>query len=102
VRRARAMRALYDELWQADPADHGASPGGITRARRYAAERRWAPPQAWDDDTIDNPDAFPDWTGQCGTPQGVGAHRRAGIPACDPCRRARNEARHAKGSGLAA
>ncbi|MFD3917177.1 hypothetical protein [Streptomyces sp. NPDC058603] len=89
VRRALAMRRAYDDLWQLGPAEHGATAAGITRARTYAAERRWAPVGAWDDDTIDDPAAFPDWTGQCGTSAGYRAHRRLGGPACQPCRNAR-------------
>jgi hypothetical protein len=91
VRRALAVRDLYDQLWQADPLDHGATPAGVTRARKHAATNRWAPPAAWDDDRIDDPAAFPDWTGQCGTPQGYAIHVRLGLmPACQPCRDARN------------
>lgn len=53
---ARAVAALYDELWDT-PAPQ--SPGA-TRARRHAAARGWPPPLAWDDDTIDDPEAVPD------------------------------------------
>ncbi|MGW4043023.1 hypothetical protein [Streptomyces sp. NPDC004721] len=96
VRRALAIRGMYDDLWNVDPEEHGASPGGIARARRYAAELQWAPPGAWDDDTIDDPAAFPDWTGQCGTPQGPAAHRRHNIlPVCPPCKTAYAAARKA-------
>ncbi|MFF0139699.1 hypothetical protein ACFYRN_25000 [Streptomyces sp. NPDC005227] len=90
VRRALAVRAMYGELWRVDPADHGATPGGIARARAYAADRLWAPPAAWDDDSIDDPAAHPDWTGECGTPAGFNAHRYIGVPPCPPCRDARN------------
>lgn len=85
VRRALTVRALYEDLWRADPADHGATAAGISRAKRYAADRRWAPPGAWDDDAIDDPAAHPDWTGQCGTARGAAAHEEHGIPLCDPC-----------------
>ncbi|MFP8944742.1 hypothetical protein ACLIYM_25365 [Streptomyces fenghuangensis] len=94
ARTARAVRALYDELSLADPDGHGASPAGITRARRYAAEHCWAPVGAWDEETIDDPAAFPDWTGKCGTPQGAGAHRYHRIlPVCQPCKDALTEHR---------
>lgn len=92
VRTARAVRDVYDDLWRADPAEHGATQGGITRARRYAAERRWAPVGAWDDDALDDPAAFPDWTGHCGTPDGARAHRNARIPICEACRASRKGA----------
>jgi hypothetical protein len=89
VRRAVTVRAMYEELWKADPAEHGATAAGISRARRYAADRRWAPVGAWDDDTIDDPAAFPNWTGKCGTPEGYNLHSSRRIPSCQPCRDAR-------------
>ena len=60
VRTARLVHNLYEQLWNTNPADHSATPGGITRARQYAAAHQWAPPAAWDDDTIDDPTAYPD------------------------------------------
>lgn len=52
---ARAVVALYDELWeQPAPAGHGR-----TRALIAARKRGWLPPMAWDDDAIDNPKAGP-------------------------------------------
>jgi hypothetical protein len=96
VRRALAVRAMYDALWKADPADHGASSAGITRARRHAASCGWAPVGAWDDDTIDDPAAHPDWTGRCGTTEGASVHYAQGIPTCQPCRDARAAAWRAR------
>ncbi|MFE5658332.1 hypothetical protein ACFQ9H_19345 [Streptomyces sp. NPDC056517] len=93
VRRAVAVRSMYDALWRTDPADHGATPRWITGARTRAAAAGWAPVGAWDDDTIDDPASFPDWTGSCGTPSGANAHYRMGTPVCQPCRTARNEAK---------
>lgn len=89
----RAVRALYDQLWNADPREHGVSPNSYNRARSHARNNRWAPVGAWDDDRIDAAEAFPDWTGQCGAPEGASAHYRYGIPLCDPCRTAAAEAR---------
>lgn len=49
------MAALYDELSLTVP-----SPSRyVTRARNLARSRGWAVPLAWDDDTIDDPDARP-------------------------------------------
>lgn len=91
VRTARAVRDLYDAYWRADPLAHGATQAGVTRARRRATSMGWPPVGAWDDDTIDDPAAHPDWTRQCGTPQGYYTHYRLGItPACAPCRHAYN------------
>ncbi|MEU0691946.1 hypothetical protein [Streptomyces uncialis] len=90
VRTARAARQVYDTCWQAVPTAHGATQRGTDQARRRAASLRWAPVMAWDDDTIDDPDAYPDWTGACGTSQGYGAHySQKLLPACRPCRDAR-------------
>lgn len=93
VKTARLVRDLYERLWKVDPLSHGASLGGISRAKRRASEVRWAPVGAWDDDAIDDPAAFPDWTGLCGTAEGYDVHRRRFIPLCDPCRQAGAERR---------
>jgi len=64
---ARAIRAAYDELWNAAVPD---SPGK-TRALARALREGWPPPAAWDDDAIDDPDALPapGWRdGECSEP----------------------------------
>lgn len=88
VRTARAVRDLYGELWLANPRQHGVDAQAYSRARNYGAAHAWAPAGAWDEDTIDDPAAFPDWTGACGTPNGPQVHCRYGIPVCQPCREA--------------
>lgn len=57
---ARAVRDLYDGLWDIDPASEGVEARWVSEARARAAKRRWAPPAAWDDDYIDSPAAVPD------------------------------------------
>ncbi|WP_426568138.1 hypothetical protein [Streptomyces canus] len=99
---ARAVAALYDELWRADPLEHGVHAQAASRARNQARAHRWPPVGAWDDDTIDDPAASPDWTGKCGTPEGYSAHNRHGIPMCEPCRGAAAEQRREKRAGEAA
>lgn len=61
-RRTReAVERIYDELWdQAPPRRTPAEKLAYTRSVRYAASRKWAPTLAWDDNTIDDPDAKPD------------------------------------------
>jgi transcriptional regulator with XRE-family HTH domain len=56
----RAVRALYDELWDVAP-DESTHRTRIaaSRSRNYARARGWAPALAWDDDEIDQPDAQP-------------------------------------------
>lgn len=44
--------ALFEELWN-QPVDNA-------RAKSMAARKGWAPPMAWDDDTIDDPSAVPE------------------------------------------
>lgn len=57
---ARAVRLLYDELWnQPPPEDSAWDKRSVSRARDYARARGWVPPGAWDDDRIDAPDATP-------------------------------------------
>lgn len=52
---AARVAVVYDELW-ATP-----NPGryGVTRTKNRAARLGWVPPLAWDDDSIDDPDASP-------------------------------------------
>lgn len=87
----RAVTALYDELLDEDPQSHGISQYASTWARNRAAANGWAPPGCWDDDTLDDPDASPEWTGACGTESGYRIHQRDGIPSCAPCRAANTE-----------
>lgn len=88
VATVKAVRVLYDELWRVDPVTAGVPEFRAAAARMIAASNRWAPVGAWDDDAIDNPEAFPDWTGYCGTPQGIRVHYRVKVPVCAPCREA--------------
>jgi hypothetical protein len=60
VAKARAVRALYDELWNtAPPARTARERTAALRARRFAERRGWLGPVAWDDDVIDDPAAGP-------------------------------------------
>ncbi|MEW5658295.1 hypothetical protein ABGT92_23615 [Streptomyces cinereoruber] len=78
---ASRINALYVEL-SSKPAPPGRS---RTRVIKHAADNGYAPPTAWDPDTIDDPDAIPEWTGHCGTDRGWWIHRTERIPACPPC-----------------
>lgn len=60
ARTALAVRDLYERLWDKPPSgEEWQVKRSASRARKYAAERGWAPPMAWDDDQIDNPVAEP-------------------------------------------
>jgi hypothetical protein len=58
ARTARAVRALYDEMWdQVPPQGSHRLKISVSRARNHAAAHGWLPPAAWDDDLIDVPEA---------------------------------------------
>lgn len=60
ARMARAVRALYEELWDlAPPAATPHERAAITRTLRWARENSWPVPAMWDDETIDDPSAAP-------------------------------------------
>ncbi|MFD6740741.1 hypothetical protein ACWHA6_37965 [Streptomyces anthocyanicus] len=90
---ARAVAVVYERLGAASPGLCGVSHIAARGARERAAAARWAPPAAWDDDTIDDPQAIPQWTGYCGTVRGALAHERDGLPLCPPCEDARHRRR---------
>lgn len=71
VRVATAVRVTYDELSMTP------GPNRVTESR--AARLGYAPPLAWDDETIDDPDAQPD-LGADPEPRGKVAESRASRP----------------------
>lgn len=93
---AHTIHALYGELWDQRPAEHGVRLHDIARSQRTAAKHRWAPTLAWDDDTIADPNAYPDWTGRCGSPGGYYDHTQLDTPTCQPCRDAVAQAASAR------
>lgn len=55
---ARAVRDLYDELWDVPPPEYTRTDRHTARMARNRARRNgWPPPMAWDDDQIDHPSA---------------------------------------------
>jgi len=56
------VRDLYDELWDV--------PGPSNLTRKRALAQGWAPAAAWDDDSIDDPDAVPDLGAEVTRPHG--------------------------------
>lgn len=78
---------VYQKLRDTDPMDLGISKRTTHLCKNLALRKGWAPDAAWDDDTIDDPDAIAEWTGACGTDEGYQIHTREGIPMCEPCRR---------------
>lgn len=89
IRFAARIADLYDKYCDRDPAEEGMPQKLITRSKNIAVKNGYAPPHCWDPDTIDNPNANPEWTGECGTYPGYRIHYRDQIPYCDPCREAK-------------
>ena len=61
---ARAIRDLYDQLWNTPaPAGTKAERVSASKSRRLAERRGWVPAGGWDEDEIDRPDGKPaeDW-----------------------------------------
>lgn len=56
---ADEVRALYRELHNQKPEDHGVNPRFADRARKVAADRGWTHPDYWDEDDLDNVDFTP-------------------------------------------
>lgn len=57
---ARAVRDLYEQLWNVIPESQGIAERWAAEARALAKAKGWVPPGAWDDDYIDSPAAKPD------------------------------------------
>ena len=54
----RTVITLYEQLWDQPPSQATAAQRiAVTKARQLAELRHWPPPQAWDDETIDDPRA---------------------------------------------
>lgn len=57
---ARKAREVYDRLWDTRPPETTREERiAAQRARSKAVSQDWPPPMAWDDDTIDDPNATP-------------------------------------------
>jgi len=56
----KAIADAYEKLATVDPVSRGVLGWVAEQARHHARVRGWAPPLAWDDDTIDDPAAFPE------------------------------------------
>lgn len=77
----------YNSLSGKNPEDYGATPGQISYSRKRARLSGYAPTMCWDEDTIDDPDAWPEWTGGCGTSKGSWLHTSHDIKVMEPDRR---------------
>lgn len=87
-RTVRAIEELYDGLADRKPQDFGIGTRIVRYCQTFATKQGGVPRSCWDSDTIEDPDAIPQWTGRCGTPLGNHIHKRDGVPMCPPCRQA--------------
>lgn len=79
------VATVYAKLQYADPMDYGGTVRTVHIAQGVAARRGFALPMCWDEDTIDDPEAFPEWTGACGTNEGYWLHKKYDMPMCEVC-----------------
>lgn len=75
----RAVRQLYEQLWDTPPpqATHH-DKIAASRSRRYARDHGWVPPMAWDDETLDDPQARP--ASDVDVPSRTGRYRKLPPP----------------------
>lgn len=99
VAMARRIERMYDDLAGRTPADFGIVGRSQNLAALYASRAGFAPRTCWDPDTIDDPDAHPEWTGSCGTVFGWRIHQRQGIPVCERCSAAHEGGRYVLSPG---
>lgn len=85
---AESIRALYTDIIDLRPETFGVSHRQSAWAQTIARRAGFAPAHCWDADTIDDPQAFAEWTGECGSEAGWNIHKREQIPSCQPCRTA--------------
>jgi DNA-binding transcriptional regulator YiaG len=89
---AATVARVYAELEGRKPEEFGIPVRTVRYCRTFAQKRGAAPRSCWDPDTIDDPQALPEWTGACGSPEGLRIHYRDQIlPACPACLAAQAE-----------
>lgn len=81
----KAVAGLYEKLEGREPAECGIGGREARFSAAFARKKEIPVRRCWDEYTIDDPVALPQWTGWCGTWVGWHIHRRDGIPMCWPC-----------------
>lgn len=74
----RAIWEAVEELLGTPVEERGVPLQSRTRTLNWARRQQFAAAICWDDDTIRDPGAIPNWTGQCGTLNGYQLHRDTG------------------------
>lgn len=80
------LRDFAHRVEKLDPQADGGVPLTSSRLAITKARKLGYPPiGCWDLETVHFPDAVPEWTGACGTPEGYRIHLRERIKTCPPC-----------------
>jgi lambda repressor-like predicted transcriptional regulator len=75
---AEAVSTTYERLWNAAPPQRTPrQQAAVTTARQLARDSGWAPPMAWDDEQLDDPNARPVGVAHCGAARVPHEARRA-------------------------
>ena len=83
---ASRVAEVYDKLEGRRPEEFGIPARTVRYCAAFATKKGGVPRSCWDSDTIDDPDALPEWTGACGSVAGLNIHYRERIlPACPAC-----------------
>ena len=80
-----SIMELYARLSCKTGEDYGLLAQTCKRMRTMAKRNCIPGPACWDDDTIGDPKALPQWTGFCGTLKGYRLHVERGIAMCPAC-----------------
>lgn len=91
-----AVLEAYEKYAFTSPLDLGQSDHATAYARNSARKNRWATFECWDDDTIDDPEAIPEWTGRCGTARGWQIHRDSRIFVSETVHKSRDRGERVK------
>ena len=88
---AAVVEQVYRKYSEVDPVDVGVPPRSKAYAQTVAKKYGYHPASCWDEDTIDNPDAIPEYTGECGSEEGYRIHVRESMagrrnPPCAACK----------------
>lgn len=109
---AERVAQAYDKFETRKPEEFGITLNVSRVSQHYARKHGHAPPMAWDPDTIDDPSAFAEWTGKCGSERGYRIHLELGhkfptlrrgdnapimVSGCPVCRAAHDQYKRSHG-----
>jgi hypothetical protein len=91
---AKRIRVVYQRFeMEPQPLRHGVPLKAMKIAQAVARSHGYVAPIYWDWDSIDDPDAFPNFTGMCGGLKGVLLHEQEGSELCPACEKVKTRPR---------